>query len=542
MTGNGSRAVKMATRFEAEAAAPGKTAAEAGETVRMIKLSDIRMHDMDVSIPNEKQARVYAAMASGSGRKTIPPVRVGYWVDAAVQADYVSGGRGNGGRAASPRGGSSSGGGRKRASSADAREITEYVPAYYLLADGDVFRGCLRAGSVREIECIVTECGSESDFLTKHALANQRYTGYDPLKLGRIVRWLQTVSRGGEAEDGSGRTISRAEAESARRAVDDVMRACRDTIDQKFINLHLADDAERVISDMCGWLGGRLSRFELPYYIPYRVSKAPPGVQVELAEQISSIVRSGNMTDAKFAWPAPEEIEMMSDTPAFRGESEPALGDESGGGATIAVPEGEEEEEEDHDNALAGGGSRGGASGGRGRSRGDGGSGGSSSSSDISVNDAKAAAARKFDAKTAAASQTRVGKQPDDGRLALQNTRDVIIIPGTKKHHPYVVDLKTRRVSVVDDHQKVTVLREVSDASSRRGAYLLPVQACEWLRLPGTAAAASGGSSTDGPPADGSVRLHTFSSQAGLAKFAKQQERESERRNGRASRGVIIYI
>ncbi|MCE2498938.1 MAG: hypothetical protein J4F28_08165 [Nitrosopumilaceae archaeon] len=528
---NWSRAVRMATKFEADGAA-SEAAAERGETVRVIRLSDIRVHDMDVSIPNEKQARVYAGLASGSGRKTMPPVRVGYWVDADMQVGYESAGipddrSGNDGLVPKSRGGGS----KKRASSADVREIVEYIPTYYLLADGDIYRGCLRAGGVREIECVVTECGSEADFLTKHALANQRYAGYNPLKVGRIVRWLQTVSRGGEADDGTGRTISRAEAEAARRAVEDVMRACRDTVDQKFINLHLVDEAANVVSGMCEWLGGRLSRFELPYYIPYRISKAPPGVQAELAKQISSIVRSGNMTDAKFAWPAPEEIEVMSDTPAFRGESEPALGDESGG-ATIAVPEGEEE---DHAHAFAGGGGGDGRAG-RGRSQDGGG--------DISVNDAKAAAARRLDAKAAASTPpARTGKQPSDGRLALQNTRDVIIIPGTKKHPTYVVDLKTRRVSVADDHQKVTVLREVSDASRRKGAYLLPVQVCEWLGLPGTAAAAA--ASRDGndadSPTDGSVRLHMFSSQAGLAKFARQQERESGRHNGRSSRGVIIY-
>jgi len=42
--------------------------------------------------------------------------------------------------------------------------------------------------------------------------------------------------------------------------------------------------------------------------------------------------------------------------------------------------------------------------------------------------------------------------------------------------------------------------------------------------------------------ADGSVRLYTFSSPAGLARFTRQQEREAERRGRRGSRGVIIYI
>ncbi|MCE2498963.1 MAG: hypothetical protein J4F28_08290 [Nitrosopumilaceae archaeon] len=516
------------------------------EARHMIKLSDIRVHPMDVSLPNEKQARVYGNMASGPGRRALPPVRVGYWVGSAEENACSRGGAGAAGRSRMSRKNGKDGARARGAGAAGSvREITEYVPPYYyLMADVDVYRGCLRAGGVGEIECIVTVCGSEADFLTKHALVTQRYTGYDPLKLGRVVRWLQVVSRGGVAPDGSGRTISRAEAESARRAVEDVMRACRDTIDQKFINLYLADDASDILSQMCEWLSSRLSRFEMPYYIPYRISKAPPGVQAELAEQISLIVRGGSITDARFAWPAPEEIDVLANTPAFRGESETAgaLSDRSdgNGGVTVAVPDGKKGYDGDYGEHGDGAPEDSGLDR-RGRRR-----------AGVAA-EAGAAAVWKPGGKSAPAKMpSAVGGKQGNGSLVLQNTRDAVVIPGTKEHPPYVVDVKTRRVSVVDEHQKVTVLREVGDASSRRGAYLLPVQASEWLRLPGTAAAIAtqsssrGGSGRGGDgqdvPSDGSVRLYTFSSPAGLAKFVKQQEREAGRRNGRGSRGVIIYI
>ena len=348
MTGGSRNAAAEAVEVSARHKAGSAGAQDAwSETRSMIRLSDIRVHGMDISIPNERQTRVYSTMAgSAAGRRGLPPVRVGYWVGGA--AGIADGG----GAAAGAAAGGKSGGGGKAGRAAGSRdgnavEITEYEPPfYYLMADADVYRGCLRGGSgTDKIECIVVKCETESDFLARHALANQRHTSYDPLKLGQVVRWMQAVSRGGGASDGTGRTITRMEAEGARRAVEDVMRACRDTVDQRFITLHLDGEAADIISEMCAWLGSKLSRFELPFYIPYQVSRAPAGVQVELAEQISLIVRGGSVIDAKFAWPAPEEISALADTPTFRGEpaAAAALSDKSRGGrgVTVAVPKNE---------------------------------------------------------------------------------------------------------------------------------------------------------------------------------------------------------
>ena len=490
----------------------------AGETRRMLRLSDIRMHKMDISIPNEKQSRVYAGMAgSVNGRRGLPPVRVGYWIDADTAAITDNGGRGGKPAAGAGAGGRSAKGGRNGNSGGSrVMEIAEKYkpPFYYLLADGDVFRGYMKGGGPDRIECVVVKCETESDFLTRHALVNQRHTSYDPLKLGRVVRWMQAVSRGGDNADGG--VITRAEAEGARRGVDDVMRACRDTVDQKFINLQLDDGAIDVISEMCAWLGSKLSRFELPLSIPNQVSKAPLGVQVELAELISEVVRGGEVNDAKFSWPAPVELAVLANTPEFRGEPA-ALDDKSGGSrVTAAVPEAD--------------------SGRTSRSRKKGGAGARS----------VPAAAKAQDAAGTAAPRAKKDRPGRIGGVPLQNTRDAIVIPaaasGEVKHPPYVVDMKTRRVSAVDMKAKVTVLREVSDQSSRKGAYLLPVAACEHLRLPGTAAAGSRTEDSGDDHNGNSVRLFTFTSPAGLAKFAERQERELAKHPGRKSRGVVIYI
>ncbi len=509
MSGNVKGLVPAAAAVEAS-----RVLVDGGEVRRKVRLKDIVMHPMDVSVPIAKQVAVYANMSSGPAARagTLPPIRVGYWIarDASVPAVYAaSSAKGGNGRVSTRA--------KENGGVADnVPELTEYVPkSYYLLADGDMYRGYSRSGGVKEVECIVVQCADESDFLARHTVANQRPTGYDPMRLGRVVRHLQALSHGGAAQDG--RTISQSEADGARRAVEDVMRACRDTVDQKFINLKLDEDASQELSELCEWLGNRLSRFVLPYYIPHAISKVPSGLQGEFAEHVSQLVRHGAVSDVKFSWPAPEEIEVAADTPRFRSGSG-AITDGrhngSGTGRGVAKSGGEEDEDEDDagPDSPAGGGQRS-------RGRAPAGSG------------------------TAAQPPAKKPQGPAD-QVLLQNSRDAVVIPGNKKHPPYLVDVRTRRVSVVDEHEKVTVLREVGDAASRRGAYLMPVQASEWLGLPGTAAAVA--SQSDGGAAAGNgagsgdgnaVRVFKFDSPAGLAKLLRQQEKKKDGR----SRGVVIY-
>lgn len=530
MSGNANGLVP-AVAVAATAGAVARGPVDGGETRRKVRLKDVVMHPMDMSVPIAKQVAVYANMASGpAARAGLPPIRVGYWTDRDADAAEAAVRKVNGGAGMKKNGGGRGGASTKGngGGGSDVPELTEYVPkSYYLLADGDAYRGFSRAGSVKEVECIVVQCADESDFLARHAVANQRPTGYDPMRLGHIVRHLQALSRGGAAQDG--RTISRAEVDGARKAVEDVMRACRDTVDQKFINLRIDDDASLALSELCEWLGNKLSRFVLPYYIPHAISKVPPGLQGEFAEYVSSLVRRGSVSDVKFSWPAPEEIEVAADTPRFRGEpGSIADGSSDGGGMglTMALPEGEEDEYDDADDDWK-----------------EGARGGVPPGAEPYPLQGPGAAAEP--PKPVRAPAPRPSGPAD--QVMLQNSRDAVVIPGNKSHPPYVVDVRTRRVSAVDEHESVTVLREVGDAASRRGAYLLPVQACEWLGLPGTAAAAAAAAQSGGGGAAAengggtddvsAVRVFKFDSPAGLAKFLRQQERKKDGR----SRGVVIY-
>ena len=112
-------------------------------------------------------------------------------------------------------------------------------------------------------------------------------------------------------------------------------------------------------------------------------------------------------------------------------------------------------------------------------------------------------------------------KEVRRAKQLIKNARDVIAIPGTDAHPPYLIDLKTKRASIVEDRKAVTVLRDADpEGDGAAMTYLFPREAGRWLGL-------SGGK-TDG--AD--VEMIQFDASAGLADFARKH---------RGARGVVFY-
>lgn len=353
--------------------------------LRQVRTASIRCHELDVTVPLQKQVdvyrRIFAEAAAGQPRRAgdIPAVRVGS-VDGAT----------------------------------------------YLMADGDVYRGAIAAG-MESIRCAVTKCADMPDFLVRHVQYNHRPTGINPLLLRKVSDYV--AAHGSEEESEA------------------LSRICSGTINQRFIALDLEPGAAEVLGELCVFLGTRLSQFALPYYIPYHIARQKPDMQGELAQKVSGLVRTRPVTDARFAWPSFEEVKVLSDSPRYRGEEEPA----------IVTPDGER----------------------------------------------------------ATPAEVRRAKQ------LIKNARDIIAIPGTDAHPPYLVDLKTKRASIVEDRKTVTVLRDADpDNAGAAMTYLFPREAGKWLGL-------SGGKK------DGSdVEMARFDASTNLAEFAKKH---------RGARGVVFY-
>ena len=127
------------------------------------------------------------------------------------------------------------------------------------------------------------------------------------------------------------------------------------------------------------------------------------------------------------------------------------------------------------------------------------------------------------------------------GNVILPNTKDAMIIQG-ESHAPYVVDLRTKRVSMVDERDDVTVLREIGSGgggsisnskstaaaatkSKKRPAYLMPHAACEWLLK-----------AEDENNTITNINMFMFDSISDFEKFTKKNNNKKK-----PLRGVIIY-
>lgn len=285
----------------------------------------------------------------------------------------------------------------------------------YLMGDGDVYRGCVAAG-LESAACEIEECPTVGGFLVRHVQCNGQPAGFNPLKLREIKAYLERHGR--------------------RREVADLEGMYNGTASQKFLALDLSPEAAAELGDLCKFLGTRLSQFILPYYIPHMISKHETDKQASLARSVSGLVRGSPVTDARFAWPSPEEVNILLSVPtreAARRDKDGTPADD----AAVLVPDGE-----------------------------------------VATKESKRRA-----------------------RQLVRRARNVFAIPGTVQHPPYVVDLKARRVSEVDERDSVTVLSAVEGSD----AWLFPPKAGRWLGL-------DDGGSMDVKmlPFDGSVKIEDF--------------------------------
>jgi len=232
--------------------------------LQQVRTKSIRRHDLDVTVPLQKQVDAYKDIFTETAAGQQPPRHAGDIP--AVRVGSVGG-------------------------------------TLYLMADGDVYRGALAAGA-ESIRCMVIKCADMPDFLVRHVQCNHRPTGINPLLLRRVSDY---VSAHGSEEAAA------------------LSRACRGTVHQKFIALNLAPEAAAVLGELCEFLGARLSQFALPYYIPHHISGKRTDMQQELAQKVSGLIRARPVTDARFAWPSFEEVKTLSDFPRYRREEKSAV-------------------------------------------------------------------------------------------------------------------------------------------------------------------------------------------------------------------------
>lgn len=402
-----------------------------------IKYAHIQRHSLDVSIPIRKQIEVYKQVAL-DGDKDLPPIKVAKIAAAGGKVQY------------------------------------------WLLADVDVYLGVAAAAHDQSIaekpvmmKCQIEACDDMTDFLIKHVRYNQRPVGFNPLLLRKVAAYL--AEHKGTAYD------------------NDIAKLFQisNTAHQKFLTLDIDDEAVNIITELCGFLAARLSQFILPYYIPYMISKKSRDIQAKVASKISSLIRVRPISDMRFAWPSPEEITILINTPKY---GDTYIKDDSSDKA---------ERTQTSFNPVK---------------------------YDTDVDEDSKAQTHK-QAKTDFAVQKSDiiipdgAKPPTTAALRrskeiIKSARGVLVIPKGDGHPAYVVDQNTKRVSAVDDSKRahITKLYDVGATTP----YLIPQAAEEWLGL-----------SSASPTSEAkNIKMVTFANTRDVERFIKKH---------RTARGVILY-
>lgn len=297
-----------------------------------------------------------------------------------------------------------------------ALELGNVGSRLYVTGDLDLYYGMIEAG-LAEAECEVIELSDEAELVVRHVRANKDPSGFNPLLLQAATEFLK------------GFGVEKAKAAGLFQ----VYGAGR-----KILDLPLEPDALRGLCGLCEFLAESLSGFMLPLYLPQKISRCEPAKQRLMTESVIRLVKSRPVTDSRFAWPTPEEIDILIDSTSGEKPSR----------SVVVIPDGEKPSRQAREQA---------------------------------------------------------------GRIA-QTAKDIVCIPRTTEHPAYVVDLKTRGVSIVDEKETVTLLREADSEKT----FLFPPKAARSLGL---------SESVD-------VKMRVFGSAAVLIKYLQAAPK---------IRGVLFY-
>lgn len=176
---------------------------------------------------------------------------------------------------------------------------------YYLLADHHSFYIQTGGDASAEIDCTIIPCKDEVEYIIQHVRINRSPATLNPLKLSALAGRLSELG----VESGS---------------IPGIL-GVRGLAEEPYLELRLRKDVYEALDSLCSLLAGKLSSFTLPYYIPYMISRCEPVMQADLAARITKVIEARPMTDARFNWPSPEEIELIANTPMYTPTDPPVV-------------------------------------------------------------------------------------------------------------------------------------------------------------------------------------------------------------------------
>ena len=160
---------------------------------------------------------------------------------------------------------------------------------HYIINRDEVYRACKQVG-ISEIKVNVTEYPKMTDVIVQHVISNKDPSSFDPLLVRNAVDYL--------AEQGI-------DENKAMR-----MFLLNNTTTEKLLKLPLGEKAIEKLRKLNETLSEKLTSVVMPAYIPAKVAKIPENKQVAAVEAIEALVMFETISDAKFAWPNPDMIEV----------------------------------------------------------------------------------------------------------------------------------------------------------------------------------------------------------------------------------------
>ncbi len=168
-------------------------------------------------------------------------------------------------------------------------EVGKVNGKHYIITHNEVHRACKQIG-LSDIQANVTEYDTLTDAVVQHVRKNKDPSSFDPLLVRDAIDFL------GERGIDESKAIR--------------MFLLNNTETEKILRLALDEKTIKKLRQLNEYLSEKLTSVFMPSYIPAKVAKIPVSKQSIAVEAIKALIMMETISDAKFAWPNPDVIDV----------------------------------------------------------------------------------------------------------------------------------------------------------------------------------------------------------------------------------------
>jgi len=164
----------------------------------------------------------------------------------------------------------------------------------YALADFDVIYG-VKNSKLTKITCNITDFKSDVEFIIQHVKINKNPTGFNQFSLFQVIDYLKSQN------------IPKEQALE--------LLQINQINHHKLLSLDLHPNTIQQLSDFHDYLSEKLTNYTIPYYLSEIISKFEKPRQTEITKDAIELIKTHNMSESRFSWPAIEEFQIFLGKP-----------------------------------------------------------------------------------------------------------------------------------------------------------------------------------------------------------------------------------